>query len=42
MYIASKMEEIIAPKMKDFAKSTNDGYSKKQIAKMEEKICIAL
>ena len=28
MYIASKMEEVLSPKVGDFVKSTDDGYSR--------------
>ncbi len=38
MYIAAKMEEIYAPKVADFAKSTDDGYTEEQILKMETRI----
>lgn len=27
MYIASKMEEVLAPKVNDFVKSTDNGYT---------------
>lgn len=27
MFMASKMEEILSPKVQDFVKSTDDGYS---------------
>jgi len=28
MFMASKIEEILSPKVQDFAKSTDDGYTK--------------
>ena len=36
LFIASKMEEIISPKVKDFAKSTDDGYTVEEIVTMEK------
>jgi len=38
MYIASKMEEVIAPKIREFARSSDDCYSVPQIHKMEMKM----
>ena len=35
LYVAAKMEEICVPKIHDFAKSTDNGYTFDQIRKME-------
>lgn len=42
MYIASKIEELFAPRVGDFAKSTDNGYSTEQILEMESKIMIVI
>ncbi len=34
--MACKMEEIISPKVTDFVKATDNGYSKPQIVKIEK------
>lgn len=36
MFIASKMEEVYSPRVADFAKSTDNGYTVNQIVKMEK------
>lgn len=36
MFIAAKMEECLSPRVADFAKSTDNGYTVKQIIKMEQ------
>lgn len=38
MFMASKMEEILSPKVQDFVKSTDDGYSQEQIVAMEKEM----
>lgn len=38
MFMASKIEEVLSPKVADFAKSTDDGYSKEQIILKEKEI----
>ena len=35
LFLAAKMEEVFCPKVVDFAKSTDNGYSCEQIVKME-------
>lgn len=35
LYLAAKMEEIFSPKLSDFVKSTDNGYTIEQIKKME-------
>jgi len=35
LYVAAKVEEVCTPKIKDFAKSTDNGYSVEQIRKTE-------
>lgn len=42
LYIASKLEEICVPKIQDFAKATDNGYSIEQIRAMERHILKAL
>jgi hypothetical protein len=42
MFIASKMEEVYPNKVKDFAKSADDGYNPQQILDMEMKMNQAL
>ena len=36
MFIAAKMEEVYSPRVADFAKSTDNGYTVEQIVKMEK------
>lgn len=36
MYVAAKMEEVLSPKVADFVKSTDNGYSADQILAMEK------
>ena len=38
LFIASKMEEVLSPKVRDFAKSTDDAYTMEQIIHMEKKM----
>lgn len=38
MFMASKMEEILSPKVQDFVKSTDDGYTQEQIVKIEKEM----
>lgn len=35
LFTAAKMEEVCTPKIRDFAKSTDNGYTIEQIRKME-------
>lgn len=36
MFMAAKMEEVYSPRVADFAKSTDNGYTPQQIVKMEK------
>ena len=36
MFVAAKMEEVYSPRVADFAKSTDNGYTVHQIVKMEK------
>ena len=38
LFLAAKMEEVYCPKVADFAKSTDNGYSSEQIVAMEQLI----
>ena len=38
LFLAAKMEEVFCPKVGDFAKSTDNGYTSEQIVKMETEI----
>ena len=38
MLIASKLEEVLVPRVNDFALSTDGGYSKEAIMEMELKL----
>ncbi len=42
LYLASKMEEIYPPRVTDFAKATDDGYSAEEICDMEKTLARAL
>ena len=39
LFIAAKLEEIYPPKVSDFSKSTDNGFTSEQIVDMELKIC---
>ena len=38
MHLASKIEEILSPRVADFVKSTDGAYTGRQIAEMEIKL----